>query len=183
MDDWGKRVRERWHKMEPSERKFAEDFFEQVRHVDELASVVLNGHLVLDQALWRIVEKFVHHEEHLPNQLTFFHRVGMARSMSLDEQNNSMWNLLLAVNTLRNKLAHPTDPAARQNALAVVQDRFLHDFPDYPSDERGPCELAISAMAGCLGFLREFEAEVDRFRDLVKAMGCILNPHRDGSGN
>lgn len=33
-------------------------------------------------------------------------------------------------------------------------------------------------MAGCLGFLGEFEAEVERFKGLVTAMDAAVNPHR-----
>src|SRR5690349_1914719 len=79
---------------------------EQMGHIDELALVVLKGHLLLEEQLERIISKFLLHPEYLERaNLRFAQKVALARTMSLDEQENSMWELLLAVNGLRNELA------------------------------------------------------------------------------
>ncbi len=160
------------------------ELVQQVQYVDELATVVLKGHLVLEQVLVRIIGKFVHHSQHVPDRLQFAQRVGLARSMSLDEADNSMWDLLLAVNTLRNKLAHSLESAERQKAYDRLKEVYVAEVGDarIAGDEE-PHHLALYALAHCLGFLGSFESEVERFKEHVDAMDRIVNPHRHGSAS
>lgn len=62
---------------------------------DDAALVVLKGHLVIEERLTVVIEKFVFHPEHLEQvRLTFAHKLALARSLSLDEDKNSMWSLI-----------------------------------------------------------------------------------------
>src|SRR5262245_32386458 len=88
---------------------------EQMGRIDEPALAVLKGQLLLEEQLDRILTRFVFHPEHLEQaNLRFYQKVCVARSISLDEQVNPMWELVLAVNALRNELAHSLDSPRRQ---------------------------------------------------------------------
>jgi len=99
--------------------------------------------------------------------------------MSLDEADNSMWGLILAVNTLRNNIAHSLDSQERQKAyqrFKQVCDSEMKESACQKFDE--PHLLASLAMAHCLDFLQGFEAENDRFKECLNTMDKIVNPHR-----
>ena len=159
-------------------------FTDQMRHIDELALVVLKGHLVLEEQLERILGKFVFHPEYLEGaNLRFAQKVALARSVSLDEHANSMWELLLAVNALRNELAHALDSEKRQRKFDRVKSLFMTES-DAAAAEVGGCsdhELVASAVALILGFLGSFEEEVVRFKDWVSTLDRVVNPHRHES--
>jgi hypothetical protein len=100
--------------------------------------------------------------------------------MSLDEQANSMWDLLLAVNALRNELAHALHPEKRQSKFARVKSLYIAET-DVSAAEGDACpdhELAAYAIALILGFLGSFEEEVVRFKDWVSTLDRVVNPHR-----
>jgi hypothetical protein len=62
---------------------------------DNAALIILKGHLVIEERLTSVIEKFVFHPEHLEQaRLTFAHKLAIARSLSLDEDKNSMWSLI-----------------------------------------------------------------------------------------
>src|SRR4051812_28326134 len=98
---------------------------EQMRHIDELALVVLKGHLVLEEQLQRILDTFLFHPEYLDSaRFHFAQKVYLARTMSLDEHANPMWDLILAINALRNDLAHALDSVKRQQKLDRVKELY-----------------------------------------------------------
>lgn len=169
--------------LDEAQQEQLNELVRQVQDIDDLAHVVLKGHLVLEQCLVRIIGEFVHHADHLPDRIQFAQLVGLARSMSLDEADNSMWNLVLALNTLRNKLAHSIDSSERQQAYERLLQAYVREIGGAGSarDEE-PHHVALHALAHCRGFLGSFESEVKRFKEHVQAMDRIVNPHRHEDG-
>jgi hypothetical protein len=93
---------------------------------DNAALVILKGHLVIEERLTAVIEKFVFHPEHLDKaRLTFAQKLAIARSLSLDEDTNSMWNLIEKLNTLRNKLSHSLDGEPRARAMEAVKTAYV----------------------------------------------------------
>lgn len=168
---------------EGTEKPLLEHFIEQIKHIDELAMVIIKGHLVIEQVLTRIIGKYVHHSNHIPDRLNFAQLVSLARSMSLDEADNSMWNLILAVNALRNKVAHSLESQERQKAYKRLKVTYHAEIDDgSPPEDEESHHLALMAMAHCLGFLQSFESEIDRFKEWLGTMDKIVNPHRHEDG-
>ena len=84
-------------------------FLRLIREVnsDPAALVVLKGHLVVEEKITAAIEKFVFHPEQLERaRLSFADKVAIARSISLYGANNSMGDVVLKLNALRNRLAH-----------------------------------------------------------------------------
>ena len=158
-------------------------FTEQMQHVDELAVTVLKGHLVLEEQLDRIVSKFLFHPKHLDAaNLRFHQKAKVAQCMSLDEHDNSVWELLLAINSLRNHLAHSLEPEKRQQRFDRVKTMFdsEHDSSGIETAQMRDHEIVAFAVAMVLGFLSSFEEEVERYRDWVATLDKVVNPHRHG---
>ena len=163
-------------------------FTEHFQHVDAVAQVVLKAHLLIEEALDRIVGKFVFHPEFLEDsRLTFAQKVDLARSMSLDAHGNPMWELVTAINALRNDLSHSLASTKREQKTRRVIETYLKLLDDKEESTRHkeePDEQVLMVAAGFfLGFLTAFEAEVDRFRSVVEAMDRVMNPHRHAAKN
>jgi hypothetical protein len=165
------------------QKSFIERFAEHLSKVDELTLVVLKGHLLLEESLDKIITTFVFHPEQLADAwLTFAQRVAIARSMSLDEFGNTMWELILAINALRNDLAHSLNSPRRLNRLARVKELYFRecvDLPDIEHDRLLKDQHIISlALALSYGFLEGFQKEVNRFKEWVSLLDRTVNRHR-----
>jgi hypothetical protein len=157
--------------------------------VDELAELTLKGDLLIEEHLAEIVRRFVFHPDRLEKcQLRFPQLVELARALSLDESDNSMWTLIDALHALRNGLAHSLAEGKRRPRLDRVRRAFFQEAVDIPdmkapksTDDR---EVLMLSFVFALGFLGQFKREADRFREVVDSMDRIMNPHRhhDGGG-
>jgi hypothetical protein len=161
------------------QQKFAEHF----TTIDETAQIILKGHLLIEESLDTILGKFVFHPEHLKSaKLSFNQKLHLARSVSLDEHSNKMWDLAKAINSLRNVLSHSLMPEIRQKKIQQVIDIYLKllDNDEIAAHDRIESEEVILMWATSffLGFLSTFEQEIDRFKYLVNTLDRVVNPHR-----
>jgi hypothetical protein len=169
--------------MERETKKQLEKMNEHLTYIDETALIVLKGHLLIEEALGEIIETFVHHADQLENaRLTFAQKVAVARSMSLDEHSNSMWQLIASLNSLRNELSHSLKSEKRATKTKDVLDLYAKQGGVVPklNDGKDAPEAAMMSMivAMSLGFLSTFIEEVRRFRGIVNDMDKVVNPHR-----
>jgi hypothetical protein len=158
-------------------------FAEHLQYVDAVALVVLKCHLLIEEALDRIIGKFVFHPEFLEDaRLSFAQKIEIARSMSTGDHRNPMWELVTAFNALRNDLSHSLTSAKRDQKTRRVIDvywKLLDDETEAGLQKEMPDEAVLMAAAGFfLGFLGACEAEVNRFRSWVDDFDRVVNPHR-----
>jgi hypothetical protein len=161
------------------QRKFEEHF----ATVDATAQIVLKGHLLIEEALDTILGKFVFHPEYLEGaNLRFTQKIDLARSVSLDDHNNEMWELVKAINSLRNELSHSLKSIKREQKTQRVIDLYLRllDNSEMAARHKNEQEEVVLMWATSffIGFLSAFEREVDRFKSLVNALDHAANPHR-----
>lgn len=161
------------------QKKFEEHF----ATVDATAQVVLKGHLLIEESLDNIIGKFVFHPEYFESaSLRFAQKIDVARSVSLDDHNNEMWELVKAINSLRNELSHSLKSEKRQQKTRRVIDLYLKlvDNAEMAARHKDETEEVVLMWATSffLGYLTAFEAEVDRFKSLVNALDHAANPHR-----
>ena len=78
--------------------------------------------------------------------------------MSLDEAENSLWEIVIAINALRNELAHALATEKRQRKLDRVKELYLAavSHEDFDDDERLP---DANRYFGC-GILPRFYYEI-----------------------
>jgi hypothetical protein len=148
---------------------------------DPPAMVVLKGHLVIEEKLTTAIERFVFHPGHLEDaRLTFAQKLAISRSLSLDENRNSMWDLVAKLNKLRNTLSHSLEETQRARAMDSLRAAYVKErggmLEDWESKDEAM--LLTGVIALCLGFLDGFEREIERFREHVDALDRVVNPHR-----
>lgn len=163
--------------------KIQEQFREHFEHVDATTQIILKGHLLIEESLNSILEQFVFHPEFMESaNLRFAQKIDVARSMSLGDHENPMWELAIAINSLRNELAHSLKSEKRDQKTKRVREVYskLVDHTELRDRREGdPDEVILMwAVSYFLGFLTGFRREVGRFKELVDAMDRAINPHR-----
>src|SRR5690348_17019375 len=138
-------------------------FTDQLREVDDVAQIVLKGHLVMEGIMTDAIETFLLHGEFVDAaRLQVHQKVALCRAISTSDQHNKMWDLVGSINTLRNALSHSLDPDRRSKALQTVRTIYENQFKDMPNSLKGipngiekdaPADtvLCLYAISGCLG--------------------------------
>lgn len=183
------------HFFEPSQRDMRDNnmqneieaslarFTEEMGTVDEMVHVLLKGHLLLEEALVRIIDQFVFHREHMPEaRLNFAQKVHLSRALCLRKNNFGEWNLIGAINALRNVVAHRLNSPERERRFTRVKDIYLREAEAMTGIERvhamKESEIVLLACGHCLGFLASFEGDARAFRGLVHEMDRTLNANQ-----
>jgi hypothetical protein len=144
--------------------------FDHLSLVDETALVVLKGYLLIEDALESIISSFVLHREIVEEaKLSFFQKVHLARSISVSEYNNEMWEIAGKLNSLRNEIAHSLHSPKRVTKTKNLIDLFVRLSKDDPEvdeimKEKPEHYLVMLPVALLLGFLQAFRRHVEIFR-------------------
>lgn len=78
---------------------------------NDRVSVVLKGHLLIEELLGKLIE--VHVVDSLPlrdARFTFKQKLCLAQAFCSNESNSKLWKSIELLNNLRNKLAHSLEP-------------------------------------------------------------------------
>lgn len=156
-------------------------FQEEMSHIDPVTHVLLKGHLLIEETLVRILEQHVFHREHLPEtRLTFNQKMLLCRAFCLRKNRLGEWELVAALNTLRNDLAHRLSSEERARKVQRVKDIYFREAAGYEGIEEVKKEddavVVMNACAHCEGFLRSFEADAASLRRFIHTMDRSLNP-------
>ena len=167
--------------MFPELTRSIEHFREEMAKVDEVAHVLLKGHLLLEEALSQILDQYVFHRVHLTEaRLSFHQKTFLARSLCLRKDQLGEWELLGAINALRNDLAHRLNSPDRDKKLGKVKDIYFREASGHKGIEEVKKEtdavVLFNACAHCAGFLASFEGDSKAFRWMVHAMDRSMNP-------
>jgi len=168
-------------KMSPELSESIQRFQQEMEHVDDVIHVLLKGHLLLEGALARIFEQHVFHSEHLSQiRLSFHQKMVLARTLCLRKDRLGEWDLLAAINTLRNELAHKLNSPERDRKLSRVRDLYFREAAGYEGiDEikkQPDAVIVLYSCAHCAGFLSSFEADSKSFRKIIHTIDRDLNP-------
>ena len=98
-------------------------FTDEVRYVDDLAQIVLKGHLVMEDLMTEALQVFLLQGEFVETaRLQFHQKLSLCRGISTSDHQNRMWTLIASVNALRNALSHSLDPDRRAKAIQSLRD-------------------------------------------------------------
>lgn len=156
-------------------------FKEEMAHVDEVAHVLLTGHLLLEESLSMIIDQYIFHREHIGEaRLTFHQKSLIVRSLCLRKNLFGEWDLLAAINTLRNDLAHKLNSIEREKKLQKVKTIYFREAAGMELIEeikKQTDAVVLSYACGhCTGFLATFEADSKAYRKMVYTMDRNMNP-------
>ena len=168
---------------QPQQRAWVSDMAVRLAgSIDEIATETLKCHLLIEEMLDRIVTKVAFHPEYIVEaRLTFNQKISIARSFSLDESTNNMWQIAKSINALRNDFAHSLTSDKRQKRiqhLRSVCEQNLTDQERKVFDGLSDQEFILYSSSLMIGFLSTFEDELTRFRQIIDDMDEFWNPHR-----
>jgi hypothetical protein len=88
-------------------QRYEVEFDELMNDVDPLVPVVLKGHLLIERILDDLISSVCINPDHIWNgRFTFAQKVDLARAFAFNKDNHPVWTIVLALNTLRNEIAH-----------------------------------------------------------------------------
>jgi hypothetical protein len=106
-------------------QEFTAKATEHFQELDPLIQVVLRGHLLLEERLNATLTHSLYDPELFEKMsLTFHHKLLFARAFSVSLRGEGMWELIAAINTLRNAIAHSLDAGKRQTKFDAVKTLY-----------------------------------------------------------
>lgn len=138
-----------------------DSFGDQMDNLDEVAHVILKGHLLIEEWLTRAINQHLFHPEHLveDGRLSFSQKVTLERSLDLRRNNLGMRDVISAVNSLRNELAHSLNSPMRLKKTSTLKQLFFREASAHQNvgemKKLTDARLLRSICAACLGFLSE----------------------------
>ena len=161
-------------------------FVQQFSSIDETAIAVLKGHLLIEEKIDSIIKLFVFHPQFIEqSRLSFAQKLNFAKSMSLDESHNPMWEICTSLNTLRNDFAHSLNSESRSSKFNNIIKSFKKNVPE-PSvdiDSLKDPDKIMYITGTFLGFLNSFHQEIQRFKRIVNSIDVAINTHRSRADN
>jgi hypothetical protein len=148
------------------------EYKRHLEEVDELALIVLKGHLLIEGLLDKIIYLAVFHVEYLTSaRLSFNQKLLLARSLCREKHDISIWMMIGGINALRNKIAHGLDDDRRRASVSALRRLFLTELePEQVAQFEGFNDEQISyyACAMSVGFLEIFESDTKALRSIIE---------------
>lgn len=170
--------------------KYTKMFEKEMGETDPLQQVVLKGHLIIEAAIENILSLIFFHPEHVfKGRFAFMQKVQMARAYGLRKDKNTIWNLIMSINEVRNEVAHNLAGDKRDKKLKQLRRLFLSEATEkmrasLEKDDKKledlPDEVVVAySCVLCTGFLGTFEADIATLRRIVDALDRDLNPDQE----
>jgi hypothetical protein len=142
--------------------------------------LVLKGHLVLEELIRAKLEAAVQEPNQLRRaNLNFFNVLGVARAVFGDVQDashgepRSLWDVVEAWNTLRNRLAHRIEPT---DTVQILR-RIIYWVPDWSrdlehEDTQNCLSIVIGMLIAGLGSLEPPAAKTNKITNPTSEAAC-----------
>jgi hypothetical protein len=136
---------------------------EYVHDVDAVAQIARKGHILLTEALDSLLALCVRHPEYLAaTNLRFVQKLDLVRALVQDEHTPAIWELLAAMNTLRNEFSHSLNAEKQRHKTQRVIGLYLTllDNADQAAHHQNEPDAVVlmRVVAFCLGFLLSLAA-------------------------
>jgi hypothetical protein len=167
--------------MFPALQASIDRFTREMSTIDEMVHVLLKGHLLLEEALALIIDQHVFHREDVAEaRLSFAQKLNIAKSLCLRKNKLGEWDLVAAINGLRNDLAHRLNSPDREKKLERVKSIYFREAADFGRIEtikaQSDHEIVFAACAHCAGFLATCAEDLRHLRQAIYAMDRQMNP-------
>jgi hypothetical protein len=127
--------------------------------VDDVSLIVLKGHLLIEEMLLELATLALEHPKHLA-KLSFHQLACLVRALVAEKPDDKCWELILQINSLRNRLAHKLEPPDLDQRIKriLALDKETQPFEDMTLDKSAvdfePAEGLRHAIVSCMQFLR-----------------------------
>jgi|SRR5271165_6921276 len=140
-------------------KPLVDEFDKQISEIDQLATAVLKTHFLIEEFIDLILEEVARNPQHLELERPFIQKVKWIRAfapMGDDER----WQLILAINTLRNKVAHKFDGPERKAALQNLRKELICCI--FNEQEWRDYDLILAAATESRLFLVEIRNQIGK---------------------
>jgi hypothetical protein len=160
--------------------RFIKAFHKYLTEVDQVAQMVLSGHLDVEFHLDDVLRVIFWHPKHLQEgRLTFVQKLQVVRSYSLRVNDYPQWSVILAFNRLRNDIAHGRDSPKRRKRIGELRNALsglgTAKFRDQVKEADGERIVAFAAAMSS-GFLLTLKDDLVRLRRIVEGIDAELHP-------
>jgi hypothetical protein len=119
--------------------------------------------------------------EHLETaRLSFNQKLSLARALGLRKAGWGEWDLIVAINSLRNEVAHNLTSPKRATKMARVLELYSREAANLQGVEEikagGEVAVLYSACGHCVGFLSALAADSRALRGFIFTLDRSLNP-------
>jgi len=127
--------------------------------IDDVSLIVLKGHLLLEEMLLELATLALEHPKHLA-KLSFHQLACLVLALMAEKPDDKCWELILQINSLRNRLAHKLQPPDLDQRIKQILalDKEVQPIDDMIFDKsREDFEQAEGlrhAIVSCMLFLR-----------------------------
>jgi len=106
-------------------------FERHLARIDELTHTILKGHLLVEEALTKALYAAFPNSSHLNRgSFRFFQKIQLLRAIS-KFPDDSLWEMILALNSLRNEVAHSLDSPKLNDKVADVRASYFKAAAGY----------------------------------------------------
>lgn len=148
------------HSKDPRRHVFRYD--KHMPHTDDVSLVVLKGHLLVEEMLNELARNVFPNARYLDDARLSFHQLSrVVRSAVRAKSRDSCWDLIFALNSLRNDMVHNLEPPKLKRRLKALFDVAVMAQPTRPhlidksQDHRlDQSERLRHAVVDCMQFLR-----------------------------
>lgn len=146
--------------------------------VDPYTDTILKAHLKIESVIDSIIKEFIFNSIFIDEaKITFFQKVKIAQSMSLDNYNDPLWEVILLLNNMRNSAVHKIQNTKRDEQLVKLKLLIKNEIKGNWEEMDDIYKITFTT-ALIIGFLNAFQREVVRFKEVINGMDKIMNPHR-----
>lgn len=131
---------------------------EHMPDVDDVSLIILKGHLLVEEMLLELATLALAHPKHLA-KLSFHQLACLVRALVAEKPDDKCWELILQINSLRNRLAHKLEPPDLDQRIKRILaiDNKTQPFENLTLDKSGedfePAEGLRQAIVSCRQFL------------------------------
>jgi hypothetical protein len=148
--------------------------------VDELGSVILKGHLILETILNNIFDTIFFHPEHVhAARLRFYVKVQVVKAYALRKDKIDVWELILAFNSLRNEIAHKLEPDERHKKVEKLREYLVREVSGEALGDDTDLSVVTLACSLCCGFLEALEKDLRSLRHMIDMLSAAFQQGRD----
>jgi len=143
------------------QRRHVFRYDEHMPRGDDVSLIVLKGHLLIEEMLLELAMLAVPNPKYFEQASLGFHKLAhVVRALVAEKSDDTCWDLILGINTLRNQLAHKLEPHDLDQRIAKVLDLDKQVQPfegitiDTSAENVKPAHGLRQAIVSCMQFLQ-----------------------------